>query len=80
MSTLKHEKSFRSIKVPLVHCLGIYGSVEGELPRISRESGRGARSPRHGECEMRGSESLTINAIDVNGGNFGGHLSCIYIN
>ena len=52
--------------------------MEGELPRISRDSGRGALAPRHGECEMRGSESpLTINVINVNRGNFGGHFSCM---
>ena len=31
---------------------------------------------RHGECKMRGRDSpLTINAINVNGGDFGGHFS-----
>ena len=48
------------------------------MPRISRESGRGALAPRHGECEMRGSESpLTINTINVSWGDFGGHFSCM---
>ena len=57
---------------------GYLWSVEGELPRISCESGRGALAPSHGECEMRGSESpLTINAIYVNRGNFGGHFTCM---
>ena len=52
--------------------------MEGELPRISRESGRSALAPRHGECEMRGSESpLTINTINVSWGDFGGHFSCM---
>ena len=51
--------------------------MEGKLLRISRESGRGAVAPRHGECEMRGSESpLGINAINVNGGYFGGQVLC----
>ena len=46
--------------------IGYLWSVDGELPRMSRESERGALAPRHGECEMRDSESpLTINAIDV---------------
>ena len=48
------------------------------MPRISSESGRGALAPRHGEYGMRGSESpLTINAINVSWGDFGGHFSCI---
>ena len=48
------------------------------MPRISRESGRGALAQRHGEYEMRGSESpLTINAINVSWGDFGGHFSCM---
>ena len=50
---------------------GYLWSVEGELPRISCESGRGALAPRHGECEMRGSESpLTIKAICFEGAIF----------
>ena len=46
------------------------------MPRISRESGRGALAPRHGECEMRVGESpMIINAINVSWGDFGGHFS-----
>jgi len=57
--------------------LGIYGPWRA-LPRISCESGRGALAPSHGECERRGSESpLTINAIYVNRGNFGGYFTCM---
>ena len=41
--------------------IGYLWSLEGGLPKISRESGPVALAPRYGECAMRGSESpLTI--------------------
>ena len=36
--------------------IGYLWSVEGELPRSSRESGRGALALRHGKCEIRGGD------------------------
>ena len=51
--------------------IGYLWSVEGELPKISRESGGGALAPRYGECKMRGSKSpLTIKAISFEGAIF----------
>jgi len=50
--------------------IGYLWSVEGELPRTSRESGRvGARQKK--ECEMRDIESpLTMKAICFDGAIF----------